>query len=337
MPERDHTDDVIATVFREEAERAGAHHVPPPLEQLRNRAATRRRRDSLLAGAAGLTAAAALGAVVWAALPGGDGPPPVPAGPVERQFPVPTYEWDEGGGHDALVTGALGFTVTGCPLLLEGDRATALFLPNAVGVVYDNGVRGVVDEQGRVYATEGQTMEYAGGWQEPMTPELAQRWEALCGDTPARDAVVVNSVAAHDPLIEPPPVPPTGLPTAPSTSQELGWFDVPTFEFDQDGPREDALVEGVVQFTDDGCPYVETDGWLTGLVFPNAEGFQNPDADEPRMVYTSFPDGSSGVMAVEGEPVSWGGGGGAADDERWTSVCSTPVDSVFLVQDTPFG
>jgi hypothetical protein len=38
---------------------------------------------------------------------------------------------------------------------------------------------------------------------------------------------------------------------------------------------------------------------------------------------------------VEGEPISWGGGG-AMDDEQWTSVCSTPVDQVFVVQDTPF-
>src|SRR5690606_1848816 len=146
----------------------------------------------------------------------------------------------------------------------------------------------------------------------------------------------VNDVAAHEALSEVPPLPADDLPTAPSTAEELGWFEVPTFSFDADGPRQDALIEGVVELTDDGCLYVETDGQRTGLVFPNAEGFDNPDTDEPRMVYAYFGDGSSGVMAVEGEQVSWGGGAGAPDDERWTSVCSTPVDSVFIVQDTPF-
>lgn len=91
-----------------------------------------------------------------------------------------------------------------------------------------------------------------------------------------------------------------------------------------------------MQFTDEGCPFVETDGVVTGLVFPNAEGFQAPGTEDPPLVYSYFGAGSSAAMAQEGEPISWGGGGGAADD-RWTSVCQdTPVDGIFIVQDTPF-
>jgi hypothetical protein len=43
------------------------------------------------------------------------------------------------------------------------------------------------------------------------------------------------------------------------------------------------------------------------------------------------------MMAMEGEVLSYGGGGGRADDERWTSVCGeSSVDAVFYVQDAPF-
>lgn len=334
-------EDLVATLLRDEADRAGSGIQPPPLEDLQRRAASRRRRP--WAVAAGMVAAAAVGAIVWASLPATDGDvspagevvPPA-GGPVAATFPVPTYDWDQSGGDGALVAGSLAFTDAGCPMLVFGESATPLLLPNATGVTYDNGVRGVVDAQGRVYATEGQTMEYAGGWQEPMTGELAESWEALCADTPARDLVYVNDVAAHQPLAQSPEPVPGDLPKVPTSREEAGWFDVPTFVFDPARGREDALIEGVVAFTDEGCPFVDLDGWRTGLVFPNAEGFQAPGTADPRLVYAYFGDGSSAAMAEEGQPVSWGGGGGAADDERWTSVCTTPVDSVFIVQDTPF-
>ncbi|MCK0110561.1 hypothetical protein MWU75_00160 [Ornithinimicrobium sp. F0845] len=347
MSERDHIPEPVhearlATLLREEAARASDGILPPPLEELQSRGISRRRRPWLV-GAAALAAAAVIGAVVWANLPSTDGQvgpagefvPPAD-GPIADTFEVPTFDWDESGGDGALVAGALAFTDAGCPLLVFGESATPLFFPNATGVTYDNGVRGVVDAQGRVYATEGQPMEYAGGWAEPMTGELAQAWDSLCADTPARDAVYVNDIAAIDPLAESPEVP-GDLPTVPTTREEAGWFDVPTYAFDPDGPREDALIEGTVEFTDEGCPVVETDGVRTGLIFPNAEGFQAPGTDDPRLVYSVFGDGSSAAMAQEGEPVSWGGGGGPADDERWTSVCQeSPVDAVFIVQDTPF-
>ncbi|USQ76612.1 hypothetical protein [Ornithinimicrobium cryptoxanthini] len=335
MSERDDADELITTVLREEADRLGAG-IPPPLEDLQHSATRRRQSRWVAAGLGGFAAALMVGALVWAYLPSAEDTSVAPAGgPITDTFDVPTYAWDEGGGDAAQVSGTLAFTDAGCPLLVEGERATALMLPNATGVTYDNGVRGVVDGKGRVYATEGQTMEYAGGWQQPAAGEFAQSWAALCGDTPARDIVYVNDVAAHETLSEVPPRPADDLPTAPATAQELGWFEVPTFPFDADGPREDALIEGVVEFTDEGCPYVETDGFRTGLVFPNAEGFDNPDVEEPRMVYAYFDSGTSGMMAMEGEAISYGGGGGAADDERWTSVCAqSPVDGIFIVQDT---
>ena len=341
MSERDRTDALLATHLRDDAELASVGIQPPPLEDLQRRAGMRTRRPWLVAGGV-LAAAAVIGAVVWASLPepeGAVGPAgefvPPAGGPIVDTFPVPPYDWDEGGGDAAQVAGGLAFTDAGCPLLLFGESATPLILPNATGVTYDNGVRGVVDADGRVYGTEGQPLEYAGGWQEPMTGEFAAAWEALCGDTPARDLVYINDVAAVEPLTEA-PEPAGDLPTVPTSREEAGWFDVPTFDFDVDGPREEALIEGEVAFTDEGCPYVEADGQRVGLVFPNAEGFQPPEGDEPRMVYSQFGDGASAVMAMDGGAISWGGGGGALDDERWTSVCSSPVDAVFVVQDSPF-
>ena len=344
--DRDRTDTLLATLLRDEAELASSGIQPPELEDLRRRAASRSRRPWIVAGA--LLAAATVAALVWANLPSTDaevGPAgefvPPADGPIVSTFPVPTYAWDEGGGDAAQVSGVLALTDAGCPMLVADGRATALLLPNATGVTYDNGVRGVVDAEGRVYAVEGQQLEYAGGWQEPAAGEFAEGWQALCGDTPARDVIYVNSVAAHEALTEAPALPPEDLPTAPTTAEELGWFPVPTFEFGGDAwPTSEAgLIEGVVEFTDDGCPYVETDGVRTGLVFPNAEGFQAPGTDDPRLIYASFPEqGSTGMMAEEGQPIFWGGGGRAADDEHWTAVCQdSPVDAVFIVQDTPFG
>lgn len=337
--DRDPTDARLATLLRDEADLASNGIHPPKLMDLQIRARARRRRRRTLLGLGGLAAAAAIAAVVWVNLPSASDTFVAPAdGPIADTFEVPTWAWDGGVGTDALVSGTLALTDAGCPLLVEGERATALFLPNATGVTYDNGVRGVVDGRGRVFATEGQTMEYGGGWQEPMSSEFAASWESLCGETPTRDAVYVNDTAAHDALTQAPPVPSEDLPTAPPTREEAGWFDVPTFAWEPSQGGDSALVEGVVEFTDEGCPFVEADGVRTGLVFPNAEGFQNPGTDDPRSIYAYFSDGSMGVMADEGQKISWGGGGGAADDERWTSVCSnSPVDSVFLVQDTPFG
>ena len=64
---------------------------------------------------------------------------------------MPPYAWDpDEGGNSAQVIGVLALTDAGCPLLVNGDSTTALFLPNATGVTYDNGVRGIVDAQGRL-------------------------------------------------------------------------------------------------------------------------------------------------------------------------------------------
>lgn len=151
---------------------------------------------------------------------------PEPGGPVAEVFPVPTWEWDERSGMDAEVSGRLAFTDAGCTLLVTGEgtdlRAIAVFFPNAYGVRYENGARGVVDGAGRVYAVEGEEFSYAGGWIEPASAELTAAWDERCAATPLRDVVVVNDAATRPALHAAPSPPATALPTAPSTAAELG-------------------------------------------------------------------------------------------------------------------
>lgn len=278
---------------------------------------------------------AAVAALVWALRPSA-GSGPEPTGPIAEVFAVPTWEWDEQSGMDALVSGRLAFTDAGCPLLVQGEgggvTAAAVFFPNASGVRYENGVRAVVDGVGRVYAVEGQEFSYAGGWIEPASADLAAAWDERCAATPLRDAVVVNDHAAGPPLDAAPAPPSSALPTAPSTAAELGWFAVPTFAWDPAYGGDDALIEGIVTFIGQ-CPVIEAEGRVTGLILPNAEGFRQPDG--PLSVFSRFPDGSSGLMVMEGESISYGGGA-PADDSRWSALCP-PVDALFSVQDRPFG
>lgn len=281
------------------------------------------------AGAAAVGVLALLGAFDRA-----DGPEAT--GPIADVFAVNTWEWDGRSGMDALVSGRLAFTDTGCTLLVAGEgearTATAVFFPNASGVRYENGVRGVVDRAGRVFAVEGEEFSYAGGWVEPASAELIAAWDARCAATPLRDAVVVNDAAARPPLDDVPAMPAGNLPTAPSTAVELGWFPVPTFEWDPVEGGDAALVGGTVTFLGQ-CPVIEADGAVTGLILPNAEGFRQPDG--ALSVYAWFPDGSSGLMVMDGEEVSYGGGYGPPD-ARWTELCPT-VDQVAWVYDRPFG
>lgn len=142
----------------------------------------------------------------------------------------------------------------------------------------------------------------------------------------------MNDAAARPPLDDVTPAPAGDLPSAPSTAAKLGWFPVPTFEWDPAEGGDAALVEGTVTFLGQ-CPVIEADGVVTGLILPNADGFRQSDGT--LSVYSWFPDGSSGLMVMDGEAVSYGGGYGPPD-ERWTDLCPT-VDQVARVYDRPFG
>ncbi len=340
MPDQQHD---LATTMRRAAARAGEVPVPP-LMHLTGRAAHRRRRR-LQGTALGVVAAAALVAVlVWQLVPGGHRSAYVPPaqGPVTSTFEVPTY--DDGGGDarmDALVVGTLWFTEDGCTLMSNGegaDRVTqAVIFPNATGVTYDNGVRAVVDGNGDVFAVEGQEFSYGGGYVVEPATELGRQWLDRCPGTDLREGALVTDDPASGPLTQAPPAPSEPGPTVPTTDEELGWYDVPTFEWDPEEGGDGAEVAGTVRFTDEGCPVLEqetTDGTQrVGLILPNAEGHD----DGTRRVYSWLPDGSGGgVMAEDGEPFSASGGYLPAPHAIWTGACpDSPVDSVAMVYDTP--
>lgn len=317
--------------------------VRPTDEQSPPPATAVRRRRWMVAG----FVAAAVGLVVWQVLPdsGRGAYSPASGSPVSGTFEVPTYDWDGGSAMEARVGGTLWFTTEGCTLVSNGegaDRVTgAVFFPNATGVTYDNGVRAVVDGNGRVFAVEGQEFAYSGGYVVEPDSDLGQEWLAQCPDTDLREGAVVNDEPDRPPLTEAAPAPDEPGPTAPTSDEELGYYKVPTFEWDPADGGEEALIEGPVTFTDEGCPIIESQAddqpVVTGLIFPNAEGYRNPHDEDVPMIYSSFPNGTSGMMAMEGEMLSYGGGGGPADDERWTSVCGeSSIDAVFYVQDAPF-
>lgn len=291
--------------------------------------------------------AAMLGLLVWQVLPGKGRGAYVPSsgGPVADTFVVPTYDWDGGSGMEARVGGTLWFTPEGCTLVSTGegrDRITgAVFFPNATGVTYDNGVRAVVDGDGKVFAIEGKEFAYSGGYVVEPDSDLGQKWLAQCPGTDLREGAVVNDEAAEQPLTQAPAAPSEAGPTAPTTDEEIGWYEVPSFEWDPAEGGEEALIEGTVTFTEEGCPVIEAkpggNNVVTGLIFPNAEGLQSPRDGDVSMVYSTFPNGNTGMVAMEGEDISYGGGSGPGDDELWTSVCSeSPVDGVFYVKDAPF-
>lgn len=337
MPDQDE----LATTMRRAAADAGNVRVPA-LMNLTGRAAHRRRRR-LQGTALGAAAAAAMvGVLAWQLLPGGHRSAYVPPadGPITSTFQVPTYAWD-GGGMDALVEGTLWFTEDGCTLVSTGeeaDRVTgAVIFPNATGVTYDNGVRAVVDGNGDVFAVEGQEFSYGGGYVVEPETELGRAWLAQCPEANLREGAVINDDPASGPATRPPDPPAEAGPTEPTTDEELGWFDVPTFEWDPEQGGDAAEVEGVVSFTDEGCPVLEQETaegiHRVGLILPNAEGHQ---VDGVRRIYSWSPDGGGGAMAEEGESFSSAGGYQDATDPIWTAACpNSPVDSVAMVYDTP--
>ena len=254
--------------------------------------------------------------------------------PGAETFEVPTYGWT-GAGMDALVSGRLAFTDDGCTLIYQSGPealATPVVFPDAEGVRFANGVRAVTSrETGQVFAVEGQEFSYGGGWVPP-----GEAWTEPCGAYDGSEIAWINDQAAlPSPTADPPP--PAGpVPTRAATAEELGWYAVPTFTWDPAQGGDQALVEGTVTMSADGCPtIVDADG-TTGLVLPNARGQRDP-AGGVAMILSSFPDGPEAVMATDGDLVSFAGGTGAGADivDQWENLCpDSPVDRLFVVQDT---
>jgi hypothetical protein len=301
--------------------------------------ADRRRRIRIMLAVAGVTSVVG---VVWWASTASRTSVPAADGPVASTFDVPTYSWDEGAAMDAAVSGTLWFTNEGCPLLStrDGDQRVtrAVIFPNATGVIYDNGVRAVVDADGDVYAVEGQSFSYAGGYGVRPKTEAGKRWLAQCPTANLREGALVNDHPATPKLTHAPEAPSETGPTAPTTDEELGFFAVPTFTWDPATGGKEETTQGTMTLTAAGCPTLrERDGATIGLVFPNAEGFDDPNTPDGPNVYSSFPNGTSGLMATHGQFLALQGGTAPRTDPTWTAACaSTSVESVFYVYDAPF-
>lgn len=249
-------------------------------------------------------------------------------------FSVPTYEWGRDAGMDALVSGYLAFTDDGCTMIYQPgtkDSARPVVFPNAVGVRYSNGVRAVVGDGGRVYAVEGQSFEYGGGWVPPT-----QSWTSQCGRYDENEVASINDDPAHGPLTTDPAPPAEAAPTRLPTAQERGWYDVPTFSWHPDDGGDGALLEGTVHLTEDGCAVLQHEASNTGLVLPNARGHRG-DYPGGAVILSTFPE-SDGVMAEDDTQASYSGGFRDRSGELgadWERLCpESPVDDLFQVYDT---
>lgn len=251
------------------------------------------------------------------------------------RFDIPSYSWDKQGGMAALVSGRLSFTPDGCTLMVseEGDGlAQPVIFPNAAGIRFDNGVRAVIEaDSGTVYAIEGQEFSYGGGWVPP-----SESWTQMCGDYAPDDIAHINDAPTLAmPAVAPEPYTGT-LPTEIPSLAERGWYAVPTFEWDPAQAGEQALLEGTVTMTDDGCATVESPDRVTGLVFPNAWGKKDDGYAGGHAIFSWFQEGS-GIMAEDEMAVSYAGGSGDVSGElgaQWEELCpSSPIDTLFAVQE----
>ncbi len=113
-------------------------------------------------------------------------------------FEVPTSTWEEGGGGDAAVVGGdLVFDDEGCTFLDEAMTMGVVF-PTAIGVTQEDGTRYVVHERtGEVFAAEGDTLAYGGGYS-----TMVSAWGEVCSSTPSQVATV-QDVPKGDPLNRP--------------------------------------------------------------------------------------------------------------------------------------
>ena len=113
---------------------------------------------------------------------------------------------------DALVSGRLGFTTEGCPVMYEAEPGAGedvsetgepVLFPNAIGIRYSNGVRAVADSAtGKVFAVEGQRFEYGGGW-----GTATEDWTAKCGPSEHGEIAFINDEPAIEPFEDDPPLP----------------------------------------------------------------------------------------------------------------------------------
>ncbi|MFJ3312873.1 hypothetical protein ACIPJU_08695 [Micrococcus endophyticus] len=113
-------------------------------------------------------------------------------------FEVPTSTWEEGDGSDAaLVSGDLVIDDHGCTFLDDAMTLGVVF-PTAIGVTQEDGTRYIVHERtGEVFAAEGETLTYGGGY-----ATMVGAWSEVCSSTPT-EVATVQDVPKGDPLNRP--------------------------------------------------------------------------------------------------------------------------------------
>lgn len=106
--------------------------------------------------------------------------------------------WEEGDSGDAAVVGGdLVFDDEGCTFLDEAMTMGVVF-PTAIGVTQEDGTRYVVHERtGEIFAAEGDTLTYGGGYSMMMSS-----WSEVCSSIPTQVATV-HDVPKGAPLSRP--------------------------------------------------------------------------------------------------------------------------------------
>lgn len=99
-------------------------------------------------------------------------------------------------------------------------------------------------------------------------------------------------------------------------------FEVPTYAWDGDG-GDDALIAGVLAFTDTGCPMLvnpdSPESAPVAVWFPNATGVQYENG------VRAVADHDGGIFGIEGQEVNYGGGyHGDSRADEWDALCGGP-------------
>lgn len=157
--------------LKAQLQQAAERHAPTDTPEFADLVARAKRRQTTVRSTGALAAcglAVAAGAVVWTVVAGSDESTKDPTGePGAAYFAVPTGTWDDSkAGYQALLTGTLMFTAEDCPYLKgknETRKRWVNFPTGSRGIELD-GKRSVVDADNRVYGTEGQYVEFDGGY-----------------------------------------------------------------------------------------------------------------------------------------------------------------------------